>query len=195
MLEWVPPVGQQHPEKRGLVTARLSAPSAASSVVAVRVSIGAFSRLLGAIPVVAVFALGLSCQSSSLELCGQIPEGGCPIGRGGTCDDAVCAALYDCASGAWTQVEQCPLTEANTPKPEPTTVPAGFACEKVAFDHSREVGGCEPDLLEPDCPAVAAELCEHQVCSTGCADFFMCEPEGWVDVGHCTPEGAFIKLQ
>lgn len=134
-----------------------------------------------------------SCQSSSLELCGQIPGGGCPIGRGGTCKDTACAALYDCQSGSWTQVEQCPAGQGEEPSSGPTAIDSG--CEKVSFDRSKEATGCTPDLMEPDCPAAAAELCPSQVCTTGCSDFFLCEADGWVDVAHCTPEGQLILLQ
>src|SRR5438067_1179834 len=43
-----------------------------------------------------------------VQLCGEIPAGGCPIGRGGTCDDVTCNGLYDCVDGAWTLAKACP---------------------------------------------------------------------------------------
>lgn len=148
-----------------------------------------------ALSLAAGLAVGMSagCRSE-IELCGQIPADGCPLGRGGTCEDEVCAALYDCRDGAWTHVEQCPPGQGEPDEPSNVS-PASFDCERVTFDHTGEAKGCEPDLQEPDCPVAAAELCPEQVCTTGCSDFFMCLEDGWVDVAHCTPEGQFIKLQ
>src|SRR5687767_382060 len=57
----------------------------------------------------AVAILPAACSSGpGMQLCGQSPGNGCPVGRGGTCDDASCEGLYDCVDGAWRLVESCP---------------------------------------------------------------------------------------
>jgi hypothetical protein len=154
----------------------------------------AFAVLAAAL---ASFAQGACNDYEGVQLCGEIPQGGCPSGRGGTCDDVVCAGLYDCVEGDWTEVEHC---DGN-----PTTVASsgagtgGFGggdgaggCAVPEIDHTGEVDGCTPDLLEPDCPAVAAETCTP--CETGCADFFLCTADGWVDVGACAADGTFVYI-
>ncbi|MBL9024710.1 MAG: hypothetical protein JNL21_21115 [Myxococcales bacterium] len=135
---------------------------------------------------VAIWLALAACDSPGVLLCGEIPADGCPIGRGGTCDDVYCAALYDCVQGDWERVERCPnnpVTSASA-----TSSGAGGAgeggCAPVVIDHSTEAEGCTPDLQEPDCPAVAAETCPNP-CLTGCVDFFLCEREGWKLVAFC----------
>jgi hypothetical protein len=143
----------------------------------------------------AMVVLGLAlagCGSPSrVETCGMIPEGGCPLGRGGTCADATCAALYDCVDGAWTEAEACEGGGATT-----TSTGGGGegpGCEPPVIDRTGEADGCTPDLLDPDCPAAAAEVCDP--CSTGCADFFLCTAEGWIDVAACDENGEFQVLR
>jgi len=139
-------------------------------------------------------ALVTSCgDGSALQLCGEIPKDGCPIGRGGTCDDVYCAALYDCVEGDWTRVEDCPLFEP--PTDTSTGTDTDTNCTPMQIDHSKEVSGCTPDLLEPDCPAAAAEQCGSGACLTGCSDFFLCQSSGWVDVAFCDENGDLFLLQ
>ena len=140
-----------------------------------------------------VAVLGFSaCDSPRPLLCGEIPQDGCPLGRGGTCDDPYCAALYDCVEGDWTQVEACdnPTTSAATSGSGGGLGGQG-GCSPVMFDRSQEVAGCTPDLQEPDCPADAAETCPSP-CLTGCVDFFLCEPGGWVAVAFCGDDGLVV---
>lgn len=135
-----------------------------------------------------------SCgDGAELQLCGEIPEDGCPIGRGGTCEDAYCAALYDCVEGDWTRVESCPDFEP--PTATNTGTGTDSTCTPIEIDRSEETTGCTPALLEPDCPAVAAEQCGSGACLSGCADFFLCKESGWVDVAFCDEGGDLVILQ
>jgi len=148
----------------------------------------------------ALCVAAMACDGSDLQLCGQIPDAGCPIGRGGSCDDLACGALYDCVEGVWRLVRTCePLPQGGSGGAGGgATAGAGGAistggCDAVELDHTGETQGCLPDLQEPDCPAVAAEACAP--CLTGCADFFMCLPVGWVDVAYCTAEGELVVAE
>src|SRR5258708_5344640 len=69
-------------------------------------------------------------------LCGEIPPGGCPSGRGGTCDDLTCAALYDCVDGAWTPTKTCPIPDGG--RPDGGDGGDGGPCTPFMFDHSHE---------------------------------------------------------
>ena len=142
--------------------------------------------------------LASGCGSGSeLKLCGQIPADGCPIGRGGTCEDATCAALYDCIEGAWTPVETCSgFGGAGGGGGAGGIGGVGGAggCTPVMFDRSEETTGCEPDLQNPDCPAVAAETCPEMACFTDCLEFFLCTKDGWRDVAYCDPDGVLVVL-
>lgn len=123
-------------------------------------------------------------------LCGEIPDGGCPSGRGGTCDDAACARLYDCVDGAWTVVARC-----DPPPSEGTDAGAGepdAACTPVRIDRAGEAAGCKPAVQHPDCPVEAAEACAEVACSTGCVDFFLCTSDGWTGVAYCTEQGQLV---
>jgi hypothetical protein len=145
----------------------------------------------------AAAAGGVACGSSGeLKLCGQIPEDGCPIGRGGTCEDATCAALYDCVEGAWTRVETCSGFGGAGGGGGGGLGGAGGAggCTPVMFDKSGETVGCEPDLQNPDCPAAAAEGCAEQACLTDCLEFYLCTKDGWKDVAYCDPDSNLVVL-
>ena len=143
----------------------------------------------------AVASAALSCSSQELKLCGEIPVDGCPLGRGGTCEDPFCAALYDCIDGAWTLAETCEAFggQGSGGGQGGTGGGQGGGCD-LTFDHSNEANGCTPDLQSPDCPAVAAEgLCAP--CLTGCIDFFLCTEAGWESVAYCDEDGAFFVTE
>lgn len=138
--------------------------------------------------------LALACDGAQVRPCGQIPGAGCPIGRGGTCEDVTCDALYDCVEGEWSLVAQC-----DNPVTASASTGAGAAggqggCAPAIIDHTTEVRGCTPDLQEPDCPAVAAETCPSP-CLTGCVDFFLCEARGWELVAYCDRSGSIVVVQ
>ena len=128
--------------------------------------------------------------------CETIPEGGCPAGRGGSCDDVVCAALYDCVDGQWTQTEACDARDAGA---DPDGGDGGLGeagpCTPVNIDTSGKATNCTPDLQEPDCPVEAATGCAETVCLTGCSDFFLCKKSGWIDVAYCTDDGELVITQ
>jgi len=144
-------------------------------------------------------AAAASCQGlAPVEPCGEIPANGCPVGRGGTCDDLTCDALYDCAGGAWTRVQTCLQPDAG---PALGGSDGGLdaggdgACTPVHIDADGGATDCTPDLAFPDCPVQAAETCAESACLTGCSDFFLCTAPGWVDVAYCTDQGQLIVTQ
>jgi hypothetical protein len=141
------------------------------------------------------FVSALGCDPEPLQTCGEIPQDGCPSGRGGTCDDPYCAALYDCVDGDWTEVESCPDNDVGGAGGAGAGSGQGGACTSEVFDHSAEVEGCTPDLQEPDCPSQAAEVCGGGACLTGCIDFYMCLEAGWELVGFCTEDGELEVVQ
>ena len=151
------------------------------------------SRRARALSIAALLAAG--CQElPGVELCGQIPSGGCPLGRGGSCDDVVCASLYDCLGGKWIEVERC-TSGTGGGGSGPGLDGGADACTPVVIDHTGETIGCTPDLQEPDCPAEAAEQCSESACLTGCTDFFLCTADGWKDVAYCTEDGQINILE
>jgi hypothetical protein len=130
----------------------------------------------------------VSCQGSEdVLLCGEIPLHGCPAGRGGSCTDETCAALYDCVDGAWTAVQTCSFDGGV----EQVDGPDG-ACEQAELDAGVEVTGCHPDLQVPDCPVAAARTCVESACLTDCVDFFACSAAGWKLVAYCDEEGHVV---
>jgi hypothetical protein len=152
-------------------------------------------------PLVAAGCQGLP----PIELCGEIPTGGCPIGLGGSCTDITCTGLYDCTGGLWILVQTCP------PQPDGGGAGGGGAgggmvdggdageapdaCTPVHIDLTGETTDCMPDLENPDCPVEAALGCAESACLTGCSDFFLCTVNGWVDVAYCTCELQLVVTQ
>jgi hypothetical protein len=136
------------------------------------------------------------CQPSlELKLCGEIPTSGCPIGRGGSCDDATCSGLYDCVEGKWTLEVDCKREGGSSGGAGGGSADAGpdAMCMPVTLAHDGEIQGCKPDLQNPDCPVVAAEaVCRESVCLTGCDDFLLCTKDGWTLVAYCDEEGVLV---
>jgi hypothetical protein len=127
--------------------------------------------------------------------CGEIPAGGCPIGRGGTCADPTCAGVYDCVDGAWVSTKTCPPPlDGGAGGGEDGGVPDGGPCTPVPIDTSGEALDCTPDLQEPDCPVEAAQGCLERACTTGCVDFYLCTTQGWSNVAYCDDGGTLIIL-
>lgn len=157
------------------------------------------------VAVVAAFSSTLvasGCDDgNALLLCGEIPANGCPLGRGGSCDDQVCAALYDCEGGKWTLAVDC-SGDAGTSATSGSAGDSGpdAPCTPVALSHAGELTGCEPALEEPDCPAAVADgACAESACLTGCIDFYLCvhDPDplhdrGWSTVAYCDEDGQLV---
>jgi hypothetical protein len=126
-------------------------------------------------------------------LCGQIPADGCPVGRGGTCSDTACAALYDCVDGHWTRTETCSGGGGGGAAGTGGAHGGQGPCTPVVIDTTGQVTGCTPDLQPPDCPVEAVLGCAESVCLTGCVDFFLCTEEltdagpdkVWSAVAYC----------
>jgi hypothetical protein len=164
-------------------------------------------RALLLVPIALVVALvvAVSCQSlpSPGATCAEIPTNGCPTGRGGTCMDRSCAALYDCVNGTWTFRQACenPVTGAGGGSPGTGRGgtgglgPDGGPCTPVNIDAGGQTDDCMVDLMSPDCPVEAAEGCAENVCLRGCSDFFLCMDGGWIDVAYCTDDGGIVVTQ
>ena len=144
------------------------------------------------------------CSTGKLQPCDAIPEGGCPIGRGGTCDDTACRGLYECVEGRWSLLTHCAGNGGDGGQgvggaggAAGAAGSAGMAgaggCSGVELDHTGETQGCSPELELPDCPALVAESC--QPCVSGCADFFMCLEGAWGWVAYCTEQGQLVVVR
>ncbi|MFO0619299.1 MAG: hypothetical protein U0414_42315 [Polyangiaceae bacterium] len=132
----------------------------------------------------------VACERAELKLCGTIPQGGCPIGRGGTCDDPSCTGVYDCVDGSWRIVVDCRgAGGAGGAGSTGTGVTTTSGCTPLMFPPD-EAKDCTPDLQPPDCPIAAAEQCNP--CLTGCVDFFTCTKSGWKDLAYCSDEGELV---
>ncbi len=164
------------------------------------------------VPVAAVVAAAPSCQDfPPVVPCDDIADGGCPIDRGGTCDDPTCNAIYDCVNGEWTIAQACMQPDAGaggsgSDDGGPVDSGAADGCTPVKIDTTGQTTGCMPDNAFPDCPAAAAEGCAESVCLTGCSDFFLCVAVGtgmcldttgpcWIDVAYCTDDGELVVTQ
>lgn len=126
-------------------------------------------------------------DDAGILLCGEIPAQGCPAGRGGSCTDEACAALYDCVEGDWTVVTRCGPDAGSEQGVE---VEAG--CEQAELDAGVEATGCTPGLQLPDCPVAAARTCAESACLTGCLDFYACSADGWRLMAYCDEEGRVV---
>jgi hypothetical protein len=159
-----------------------------------------------------------SCQSfPDSAPCNSIPDGGCPLDRGGTCDDPDCAALYGCDNGTWSFLQTCDQPDGGAGAGGAVTGTGGGGgggpvydggldgCTPVVINTTGETMDCTPDLAgeEGDCPIQAALGCAQRACLTGCSDFFLCVSVGtagcigspgpcWIDVAYCTDDGQFV---
>ncbi len=152
------------------------------------------TRLLGmglGMTVVGAAALH-GCTSRSIAACGVLPDAdACPAGRGGTCDDETCSALYDCVAGEWVLTMECGAGGDGGDASSGQGAGGQGGCNGVDIDRTgASSGSCSPPLQEPDCPAAVAELCRP--CETLCVDFFLCQDDGWQAVAFCDAEGNVI---
>jgi hypothetical protein len=171
-------------------------------------------------------ALGIHVAATSCQPlpegagCVDIPTDGCPIDRGGSCEDPTCHAIYNCNDGKWSLAQICPDggtggdvgigsgtgTGGGDAGPigeclNPTTAPDGGPCPMANFDLTGNLGPdqCTPDLQLScgDCPyEVATGTCTDCICVSGCLTFYVCANRamgmGWYEVGYCTDDGQFF---
>lgn len=163
---------------------------------------------LSTLPLFALLVAGCYPYNTDITLCHDaVPEGGCPTGRGGTCEDASCKALYDCIDGVWKKASTCePQATGGAGGTTGTTGTGGSGggtatggtggCTPISLDHTGETTGCSPDLQAPDCPAAAAEQCSESACLADCTDFYLCKQDGnvptWVPVAYCDGDGHLV---
>ena len=145
-----------------------------------------------------------ACTTSAAPACHDIPPGGCPADRGGTCDDPVCSAIYTCGDGEWQWVNNCPgggVGGANAGGGGlggAANVGGGGVggeggeggCHGVVIDKRGQTSGCSPGLMPPDCGVAVAEGCAP--CLGDCSDFFLCTADGWVTVAFCDQDGQLV---
>jgi hypothetical protein len=121
------------------------------------------------------------------------------VGRGGTCGDQSCNALYDCVNGVWVHVQTCPAPDGGGGPGRDAGEGEGGPCTLVNIDTTGQTTGCTPDLALPDCPVEAAQGCSEAACLTGCSDFFLCKQVGtgrdWIDVAYCNDAGKVVVTQ
>lgn len=148
--------------------------------------------IVGASAMAWPLAAPLGCQPSPvIAVCDELPDPtACPTGRGGTCKDPECSALYECVEGTWERVQICEQNHAGGGGAGQGGQGAQGGCLEVPIDTDSPFDGCGPDLQPPDCPVEAASAC--QPCTTGCLDFFSCDSDGWTLVAYCDEDGAFV---
>lgn len=174
---------------------------------AIRLAFAAVFAVLAAGAAAVSMLSASGCDSgATLLLCGEIPANGCPVGRGGTCDDSACAGLYDCVNGKWTRTTDCSADGGSSASSASSGSSGGdsgadAACTPVVFSHAGELIGCKPDLQAPDCPVSLADgACVESVCSeTDCAEFYLCihdkdqvDHRSWSAVAACDEDGKLV---
>jgi hypothetical protein len=148
--------------------------------------------------------LAASCQGlPDGRPCKDIPAGGCPIDRGGSCDDPTCSAIFLCNNGVWNIGQVCSPQDGGTAGTAGTgggdggnnnaaCTGDGGPCTEAHLNLTGQTTDCTPDLMAPDCPVEAAEGCAECACLTGCIDFYVCTAPGWVSVAYCDDRGNLI---
>lgn len=135
---------------------------------------------------------GCEDMPRGVEQCGVIPDGGCPKGRGGSCEDPTCQAIYRCENDVWQWVEDCPSKAASDGGIESDASDAEpLSCGDAQL--SIESGtGCRPSLIVPECPIDAIKGCPALACTMGCDDFYQCTTDGWEHAAYCDPEEGLV---
>lgn len=146
----------------------------------------------------ALVAVALACNNGTQidHPCSNIPEGGCPLADGLSCDDPICEAVYLCRqNNVWELQKQCP---ARAPS-DAATVTDAAAGDADASDAEgiRDASidappgafggpGCQ-DLQLGDCALGVALSCASSCC--GCEDLFVCTSGAWSYWGYCGANG------
>jgi len=138
----------------------------------------------------AIFVVA-ACQDQTVtaQECSNIPQGGCPIARGVSCQDPTCERVYACREGnVWELVAPCPARDA-TPSGKDAGAPdtgGGFDASIDAPPGAFGGPGCA-GLQPPDCSLGLALACGSGCCE--CEDLFVCENGAWLLWGRCGPGG------
>jgi hypothetical protein len=141
---------------------------------------------LGLVALVAVLGLQVAATSAcgpddAIVACKDIPDGGCPLASGVSCEDPSCKVAYACtAGGTWVVDHACPATDAMIAEPVPPIV------LDSSFDAPKGDLNCVT-LEMPDCPASLAEQCGVGCC--GCENLFVCNQGTWTPYGSCDGDG------
>ena len=150
--------------------------------------------------VAAIFACNNGTQID--HPCTDIPDGGCPLADGLSCDDPACAAVYLCREGnVWELDKTCPLH-----------APSDAAVVDASFDADAADTGKSPisdaaidapagayggpgcvELELGDCPLGLALACSSSCC--GCDDLYVCNAGNWNFWGYCGPNGPVYSPQ
>jgi len=155
-----------------------------------------FPRLLAATFVLLLPALVVvlaACEDGATPReCTDIPQGGCPLARGVSCQDLTCQAVYLCRpNNVWELHEYCPARDGEAPRE--ASVPEEAAPPPPSFDASIDAPpgayggpGCQP-LQSPECSLGLGLSCGAGCC--GCEDLYICENGGWSLWGVCGDGG------
>jgi hypothetical protein len=150
--------------------------------------------------IVAALAAASACDDALAvdPECRDVPDGGCPMGRGDPCADPTCAAAYECtesslwrfdhacsardaAAGAWTDPG---ATDAGASPGAAPDVTGDATVGDVAVGIPGANGGPGCAALEgPDCPLGVALACGAGCCD--CEDLFVCKSGSWEPWGMC----------
>jgi len=146
--------------------------------------------------VTAIFACNNGTRND--HPCSDIPDGGCPIADGLSCDDPACAAVYLCRAGnVWELDKTCP---PHPPSDAAIVTSLDAAADTGAIsDASIDAPpgayagpGCV-DLELGDCPLGVALACTSACC--GCDDLYVCNASNWIFWGYCGPNGPVYSPQ
>lgn len=126
-----------------------------------------------------------ACGDTATEhACTNIPAGGCPLGRGVSCQDPSCEAVYACRAGnAWELAHACPAHEAGAPRDAAVEARPVVDAAIDAPPGANGGPGCGP-LQPPDCALGFALVCPSGCCD--CEDLFVCQNGAWVAWGTCS---------
>jgi hypothetical protein len=158
------------------------------------------SRRLSLLFLAALAAAGGAAVSGCPTLpdvvpCGQIPPGGCPLGRGGSCEDTSCDIIYACVDAVWVSSQVCARTGGGAGGGGGGGPVDAGPCTPVVVTAKNEGQNCTPDLQAPDCPIEAAGQCLETACLSGCVDFFVCgSDQTWKVAAFCDDGGDFVGM-
>ncbi len=150
----------------------------------------AWTGLGGVLGLVVTAASACSDDLPIAAPCTNIPQGGCPVARGVSCDDPSCEAVYACRPGdVWELEKACPAREGGARVDGAVASSDAGAPFDAAIDAPPGAfggPGCS-SLVLPDCALGLALACGADCC--GCEDLFVCREGGWDLWGSCGDGG------